>query len=69
VLKFFGRIEVDRVLAVPAAARCSLRHNWERNSLAPYGGRGLSDKASELEPVSGFEPLTVRLQGGTPTMP
>jgi hypothetical protein len=47
---------------------CSPCHDWARNPLAPHlanrEGNKNPNKASDLEPVSGFEPLTVRLQGG-----
>jgi len=42
-------------------------HIWKRNPLAPRLApceeSGSLGKAYDLEPVSGFEPLTVRLQG------
>jgi hypothetical protein len=65
--RVLGRIELGRVFAVPATARCRLRSNWTRNLLAPSlvsreESRSL-ERPSDLEPVSGFEPLTVRLQG------
>jgi hypothetical protein len=52
----------------PLRERRGVRHNWERNPLAPRLAPGEErrspDRPSDLEPVSGFEPLTVRLQGG-----
>lgn len=57
-------------LAAPAAATacCSLSHGGEPAlwlpRQAPREESGSPDWASELEPVSGFEPLTCRLQGG-----
>ena len=48
----------------PGASALWFQSQGERNSLAPGEDRESPETPSELEPVSGFEPLTVRLQGG-----
>ncbi len=63
------RVEVDRVLAVPATARNSIRHRAEGNSFlgSPFGSRHrepVPERGSELVVRGRVELPTFRFSGG-----